>query len=202
MRGSAELDGALESARAGEARGYEALFNALGASVAAYLRARSVSDPDDLANEVFLRAFRTLGTFRGDGERFRSWLFTIAHHAAIDDKRRRNRRVTEVPLSATYEPPHGDVEAEVFEVVGRERVRNLLDQLSPDQRDVLLLRVVGDLTAEQTAAALDKSYEAVKALQRRGLATLRRLLAAAGEEADNRFRPPPQAADQQQGVPQ
>jgi RNA polymerase sigma-70 factor (ECF subfamily) len=201
MRGIAELDDALESARAGEARGYEALFNALGATVAAYLRARSVSDPEDLANEVFLRAFRTLGTFRGDGERFRSWLFTIAHHAAIDDKRRRSRRITEVPLSASFQPPLGDVEAEVFEVVGRERVHQLLDQLSPDQREVLLLRVIGDLTAEQTAATLDKSYEAVKALQRRGLASLRRLLAAADEDAEKRPGSLGDAADQQQGVP-
>jgi RNA polymerase sigma-70 factor (ECF subfamily) len=201
MRGTADIDGALESARAGEARGYEALFRALAPTVTAYLRARSVSDPDDLANEVFLRAFRTLGTFRGDGERFRSWLFTIAHHAAIDDKRRRSRRITEVPLSAVSQAPQGDVEAEVFEVVGRERVRHLLDQLSPDQRDVLLLRVIGDLTAEQTAAALDKSYEAVKALQRRGLATLRRLLAAAAEDGETPMGSAQRAADQQQGVP-
>jgi RNA polymerase sigma-70 factor (ECF subfamily) len=48
--------------------------------------------------------------------------------------------------------------------------------LSPDQREVIALRVVADLSVEQTAAAVDKSYEAVKALQRRGLATLRRTL--------------------------
>ena len=55
-----------------------------------------MSDPESLANEVFVRAFRTLHTFEGDGERFRSWLFTIARNAAIDDARRRRCRVVEV----------------------------------------------------------------------------------------------------------
>ena len=192
MRGTAELDDALAAARTGEARGYEALFHALGGSVAAYLRARSVADPDDLANEVFVRAFRTLHTFRGDGERFKSWLFTIAHHAAIDDKRRRSRRVTEVPLpernGEDTSGAGGDVEHEALAALGGQSVRALLDQLSPDQRDVLLLRVVGDLSAEETAAALGKSYEAVKALQRRGLAALRRTLPApeAASRPENR----------------
>jgi len=62
--------------------------------------------------------------------------------------------------------------------LARERVRRLLDQLSPDQRDVLVLRIVADLSVEQTAAVVGKSYEAVKALQRRGLASLKRGLLA------------------------
>ena len=183
IRGGSDLDEALEAARLGNARGFDTLFRALSGSVTAYLRARKVDDAEDLANEVFLRAFRTLSTFRGDSDRFRSWLFTIAHHAAIDDRRRFARRITQVPMVADNAAPGGDVEDEVFAGLADDRVRTLLDQLSPDQRDVLLLRIVADLTAEQTAATLDKSYEAVKALQRRGLASLRRLL---GEPATPR----------------
>jgi len=176
IRGGSDLDEALEAARDGDARGFDALFRALSGSVTAYLRARNVDDAEDLANEVFLRAFRTLSTFRGDADRFRSWLFTIAHHAAIDDRRRFARRVTPVPLGTDHPAMGGDVEDEVFAGLADDRVRALLGHLSPDKRDVLLLRIVADLTAEQTAATLDKSYEAVKALQRRGLASLRRLL--------------------------
>jgi RNA polymerase sigma-70 factor (ECF subfamily) len=179
IRGGSDLDEALEAARDGSARGFDTLFRALSGSVTAYLRARNVDDAEDLANEVFLRAFRTLSTFRGDADRFRSWLFTIAHHAAIDDRRRFARRITQVPLGVDHASPGGDVEEEVFAGLADDRVRGLLDQLSPDQRDVLLLRIVADLTAEQTAATLDKSYEAVKALQRRGLASLRRRLGEA-----------------------
>ena len=173
---AAELETALEQARAGDSRGFDVLFRTFGASVAGYLRARSVSDPDGVANDVFLRAFRTIHTFQGDERRFRSWLFTIAHNAAIDDARRRRRRVRESTLDAASEPSGGDVEADALERLGQQRITGLLAMLSPDQRDVVVLRVVSDLSVEETAAVVGKSYEAVKALQRRGLAALRRAL--------------------------
>ena len=60
--------------------------------------------------------------------------------------------------------------------IGDRRVDELLQTLSPDQREVLLMRVVADLTLEQTAAALGKRVGAVKALQHRALASLRRVM--------------------------
>jgi len=174
----ADLDDALDRARDGRPGGFEELFRATGAAVVGYLRARQVSDPDGLANEVFLRAFKRLPTFQGDGERFRSWLFTIAHHAAIDDARRRRRRPKAAPLERALEPVGGDVEDDVVARLASERARKLLDGLSPDQRDVLLLRIVADCSVEETAIMLGKGYEAVKALQRRGLAALRRELSS------------------------
>jgi RNA polymerase sigma factor (sigma-70 family) len=173
-----ELAEAVRRAQAGESRGFETVFRMLGAPVAGYLRARRVSDADGIANEVFLRAFRTIHTFRGDGERFRSWIFTIAHHAAVDDVRRRRRRVVEAPLESVPEPCGGDVESEVLAHLAHERIQELLSSLSPDQRDVLLLRVVADRSVSETAAILDKSHEAVKALQHRGLAALQRALSS------------------------
>ncbi len=172
------LDHALDRARAGDARGFDELFRATGAAVAGYLRSRGASDPDGIANEVFVRAFRTLHTFKGDSDRFRSWLFTIAHNAAIDDSRRRRRRVRESALDEAPEQVGGDVEADVISRLAGERVERLLAELSPDQRDVLVLRIVADLSVDETAAVVGKGYEAVKALQRRGLAALRRALEA------------------------
>jgi RNA polymerase sigma-70 factor, ECF subfamily len=173
-----DLADAIRRAQDGDARGYESLFRALGAPVAGYLRARRVSDPDGLANEVFLRAFRTIHTFRGDGNRFRSWIFTIAHHAAVDDSRRRRRRVSEASLDRAPETSGGDVETEVLANLAHDRVQQLLSTLSSDQRDVLLLRVVADRSVSETAAVLGKSHEAVKALQHRALATLHRTISS------------------------
>jgi RNA polymerase sigma-70 factor (ECF subfamily) len=171
-----ELAVALERAQAGDGRGFEALFAGFGGAIAGFLRARNVSDPDGIANDVFLRAFRAIHTFRGDPGRFRVWLFTIARHAAIDDARRRRRRVDEVSLEGVPEPTGGDVEAEAVAQLDRDQMAALLQGLSPDQRDVLVLRIVADLSVDETAAVLGKSYEGVKALQRRGLAALRREL--------------------------
>src|SRR5258706_10687034 len=108
----AKLDAAIASARSGDARGFEVLFHTLSGAGAGYLGAGSVGDPEGVANDVFLRAFRMIQTFEGDGPRFRSWVFTIAHHAAVDDVRRRQRRVRETPLAWAPETPGGDVETE------------------------------------------------------------------------------------------
>ncbi len=169
---------AIERAQAGDQRGFETLFRALGASVAGYLRVRGVVDPDGVANEVFVRAFRTIHTFHGDGDRFRSWIFTIAHHAAVDDARRRRRRVVETPLAKAREAVGGDVESDALAHLAHERVEALLSSLSDDQHDVLMLRVVADRSVSETAAILGKSHEAVKALQHRAVAALQRVLSS------------------------
>lgn len=168
----------LAAARADAPWAYQRLFEAFGGAVAAYLRGQGAEDPDSLANDVFLRAFTNLSSFEGDEPRFRSWVFTIAHHRLIDDRRRRSRRPVSADRAAVED--HGGTvaaaEVEALARLGGERVASLLGRLSPDQRDVLVLRIVGDLTVEQVAEAVGKRPGAVKALQRRGLATLRRLL--------------------------
>jgi RNA polymerase sigma factor (sigma-70 family) len=177
------FDDVLAAARADAPWAYQRLFESLGGPVAGYLRTQGAEDPDGLANEVFLQAFTNLHRFDGDELRFRSWVFTIAHHRLIDDRRRRSRRprmaddLRDQAGGPSVEPPptEGADEA-ALRHLGDERVRTLLAELSADQQDVLLLRIVGDLTVEQVAAAIGKRPGAVKQLQRRGLATLRRRL--------------------------
>ena len=77
-------------------------------------------------------------------------------------------------------------ESDVLARLGPERVRSLLGELSPDQRDVLLLRIVADLTVEQVAEALGKAPGAVKQLQRQGLGALRRRLDGGVDQGDSR----------------
>ena len=95
---------------------------------------------------MFLKAFRTIDTFEGDSERFRAWLFTIAHHAAIDDARRRMRRIEETLLDRAHEPVGGDVENDALGRLANDRVEAMLAHLSPDQRDVIMLRIVADVS--------------------------------------------------------
>jgi RNA polymerase sigma factor (sigma-70 family) len=108
--------------------------------------------------------------------------FTIAHHRLLDDRRRRGRRPVEVATEERIERPEavGDLEEEVLERLGRAETRRILAQLSPDQQSVLLLRLIGGLTVEEVARALGKRPGAVKALQRRGLAAVRRELSRRG----------------------
>jgi RNA polymerase sigma factor (sigma-70 family) len=168
----------LDDARSGGPESTRWLYESVSGRVCGYLRVHGASDPEDLTNEVFLRVFDHLDTFQGDEHGYRSWVFTIAHRLLIDDHRRRSRLLETVELSSGVEEavPGGDVESDALGAVGDQDVATVLACLVPDQREVLTLRVVGDLTVDQVAEVLGKSRGAVKALQRRGVAALRRRL--------------------------
>jgi RNA polymerase sigma-70 factor (ECF subfamily) len=78
----------------------------------------------------------------------------------------------------------GDVETEALVNITSDWVTDQLAKLAPDQRDVLLLRIVADCTIDQIARILGKRPGAVKALQRRGLAALRTILDREGVPMD------------------
>jgi RNA polymerase sigma factor (sigma-70 family) len=171
------FDGALAAAQAGAGWALRALYDDLAPVVTGYLRLHGASDPDDVASETFLGVFRTLAGFTGDEDAFRSWVFTIAHRRLLDDRRRMGRRPPTRPIvDVEPEIEGGNVEEDVLVGVGDQWVRQVLGRLTDDQRDVVLLRVVADLSVEQTAAAIRKRPGAVRALQHRAIKTLRRHL--------------------------
>src|SRR5262245_26746475 len=122
--GSEGWEAAVAAVFAGNAEAFADVFRILGTPVAGYLRGRGVADPDGLANEVFLRVHRTLHRFDGTADDFRSWVFTIAHNAAVDDGRRRRRRVRETPVHQPPDAPGADVETVVMARLASERVRD------------------------------------------------------------------------------
>jgi RNA polymerase sigma-70 factor (ECF subfamily) len=143
---------------------------------------RGAREVDDLTSEVFLAVFRNIATFTGTEANFRSWVFVIAHRRLQDERRRRLRRAGAGSLRGDdgrgpADVPGGDVEDDALRALAGERVHQLCARLAPDQADVLLLRILGDLTVEQVAEVVGKSPGAVKQLQRRAFATLRRHLA-------------------------
>lgn len=173
----------LTAAQSGGSWAFDRLYRAFAPSVVGYLRMQGSADPEDLTNEVFLNVFTAVGSFVGDEGQFRSWMFTIAHRRLVDERRRTGRRPQMATDEANEQPDAavaGDVEDEVLRRLSVERVRRLCDRLAPDQRDVLLLRMLSAMTVEQAAEALGKSPTAVKALQRRALAAIRRLIEREG----------------------
>lgn len=176
-----QFDQVLAAAQAGAPWALERLWLALSPVVAGYLRVQGAAEPDDMTSDTFLAAFGGLRSFSGNEAKFRSWVFTIAHHRLVDERRRQARRpqVAGDPVESMSDRlPGGDVEHEALAALSRERVQRLCDRLSPDQRDVLLLRMVAGMTLEETAATVDKPVSAVKALQHRAVLSLRRHLAA------------------------
>ncbi|HWL64896.1 MAG TPA: RNA polymerase sigma factor [Actinomycetota bacterium] len=168
----------LSAARTGDSSAWEEIYKNLSPIVMGYLRSRRAPDPEDLVGAVFLDLVRNLSRFQGNERDFRTWTLTIAHRRLVDALRKAKRRDAEIYTDRISEAqvPSGDTETEALDQLGSAQVRELLGGLSPDQQDVLLLRILGDLTIDETAEVLGKRPGAVKALQRRGLAALKRKL--------------------------
>jgi RNA polymerase sigma-70 factor (ECF subfamily) len=168
----------LALAQEGSPRACQWLYESLAGRVAGYLRLHGAREPEDLTSEVFLRVFDHLREFEGTEAGFRAWVFTIAHRLLIDEHRRDERRPRTVELSVGIgdDLVGGDAEADALAALDDRHIDAVLGSLRPEQRDVIALRVLGDLTAEQVAQVLGKSRGAVKALQRRGIAALRERL--------------------------
>lgn len=176
-----EFETVLAAAHRGAPWAFERIFTALSPVVTGYLRAQGAVEPDDLTSEVFVAVMRNVHGFAGDEAGFRSWVFTIAHRRLLDERRGLARRPSATALSDAHElPGPDDVEDEVDRALRDEWVRAMCDRLAPDQRDVLLLRLVGQLKIDEIAAMLGKSPEAVKALQRRGFRAVGRILEREG----------------------
>jgi RNA polymerase sigma factor (sigma-70 family) len=171
----------LAAAREGSEAAWQELYTGLAPVVLGYLRANAAPDPEDLLSEVFLQVARDVARFDGDERGSRSWVFTIAHHRLIDARRHSVRR----PVDLTPDPPEPsgwpeETADEALARIGTDEAKRVLEALSPEQRSVLLLRVIGDLSIEDVAKAVGKRSGAVKALQRRGLAAVKRELGRRG----------------------
>jgi RNA polymerase sigma-70 factor, ECF subfamily len=151
---------------------------------------------EDLTGTAFVSAIEALPRFRGPIEAIGGWLFQIARHDLYDYRRRQARSRIE-PLEDNLNEAalaDGGVDPEELAIERLEGTRVLaaLRELSSDQREVLLLRMAGGLTAPEVAAILGKTTGAVKALQHRGLASLARVLGLRSpQESQERPYPSP-----------
>lgn len=170
----------LAAACAGGEWAWRELYEAVAPQLTRYLRARGVPEPDDIVGETFIKVVRSIEGFDGDEAAFRTWVFTIGRNLVVDDFRKRSRRPVVV---ATDEQllragPRGDSEDDAMGDLTTEHIEDVLARLSVDQRDVLLLRILGGLTIAEIALVVGKKEGAVKMLQARGLAAIRKQISA------------------------
>ena len=171
----------LVAAQQGAAWALTRLWEELSPLVAGYLRTQGARDPDDLTSETFIGVFRGIDRFEGDERAFRSWVLVIAHRRLLDERRKLGRR-PEDPVDGEVLTAlvGGDAEADGMDAVRQGAVAEALATLSDDQRTVLTLRIIGELTIEEIATIVGKRPGAVKALQRRGLVHLRKIFSEEG----------------------
>jgi RNA polymerase sigma factor (sigma-70 family) len=147
------------------------LYRELAPPVLGYLRGQRAAEPEDLLQEVFLQVARDLPKFRGSREQLRSWVFSVAHNRLLDSRRRAAVRPvkanSEVPDRGYVDPGHDPVDPALVAAC---------NQLTADQREVVLLRFVADLSLQEVARITGRRTTAVKRLQARALERLGQLL--------------------------
>ncbi len=143
----------------------------------AFARMGNWTEAEDIAAEVFVRAFESLESYQERGLPMEAWLFRIAHNLVVDYLRRGSRfeRADEDESEAAL-PESPDPARLAEERLMMADIRAAMARLTQDQRDVLSLRFFGGLSSRETAAILDKRDGAVREMQRAALEKMRGLL--------------------------
>jgi len=156
------------------ARLYEAYFDKIYRYVA--LKIGNGTEAEDMTQQVFLKALRSISSFRWRGIPFSAWLFRIAHNQVVDYFRKKAKRVTvpidKLPVIASDDNPQLMAERRV----DIEQLVSATGQLTEAQREVISLRFAGELPVAEVARIMGKSQGAVKALQHSAIVALRRTL--------------------------
>jgi RNA polymerase sigma factor (sigma-70 family) len=163
----------------GDGAAFEAIYRGYARRVRAFADARGSDDAEAVANDVMLRVFQNLANFRGDEPAFVRWLFTIARNRLIDGHRASSRR----PVRSDREVPDRVEESAELVALGQMSGQDALARLAiltTDQREVIALRLIDDLSLADVAEIVGRPVTAVKALQRRGLRRLQRHILAEG----------------------
>jgi RNA polymerase sigma-70 factor, ECF subfamily len=133
-------------------------------------------DAEDLTTQTFLRMLEAIGKFRWQSAPFSAWLFRIAHNLAMDHFRANKRWQPEEDVPEPEPDESTSAEAGALESIGRKSMLELIEDLSPEQQQVLTLKFVFNFSNGEVATILGKTEGAIKSLQHRALASLQKQL--------------------------
>lgn len=184
--GNPDLQRLVSDALAGDERATEDLLGAVHRMVHRYCRARLGRHPgaehaaDDVAQEVCIAVLSALPRYVDTGRPFEAFVYRVAANKVADAQRASYR----LPQPHAELPEMVDLadgpEASAMRTADAQRARDLLNQLTPRLREIMVLRVAVGLSAEETGRALGMSPGAVRVSQHRALARLRQIAASEG----------------------
>lgn len=169
----------IDLAQAGEADAFGELYFRHSKTVFRYIYAHinDEQDAEDLASEVFYRAWRTISNYRDQGVPFLAYLFKIARSVLVDFYRRMGRSGGHMSIEDKSIPDSNpDPDEHVTTQLEHQELRRTLDRLREDYRTVLVLRFLSGLSPEETGMVMGRTPGAVRILQHRALSALRNLL--------------------------
>jgi len=159
--------------KGGDSDAWAWFFIEFSGQIAGYARRMGVLDPDDVTGTVLETVARSVGSFSGSHSQFRSWVFSIAHARIVDDHRRRDRR-PETEFTASHDRAQGG--ADIFVTSGDPDLEVAMNQLTEEQRSLLHLRFVLELSMKEIARVTDRSEVATRVAIHRCSRRLRELL--------------------------
>ncbi|EJZ11789.1 sigma-70 family RNA polymerase sigma factor [Mycolicibacterium vaccae] len=183
------LDGVVAEAVAGDRDALREVLETIRPLVVRYCRARvgtaerSGLSADDVAQEVCLAAITALPRYRDQGRPFLAFVYGIAAHKVADAHRAAGRNKSD-PMEVVPERFAGEAGPEQLAIDSEAsaRMAKLLKVLPEKQREILILRVVVGMSAEETADAVGSTAGAVRVAQHRALARLKSELTANGRD--------------------
>ena len=177
-----KFDSILAGAKTGAPWALEALYKDLQPRLLRYLMPQAPAVAEDLASETWLGVAVVMPRFEGDEDAFRAFLFSVARRRLLDHRRKEARRRTGAASPEVLERSGlvADAEQEAMDGLGTGWAMERIASLPPDQSEVVLLRVIGDLSVDEVASIVGKRPGAVRSLQ---LRALRRLARELSEEA-------------------
>jgi len=134
-------------------------------------------DAEDLTTQTFLKMLESIKRFRWQSAPFSAWLFRIAHNLAMDHFRASRRWQPEEEVPEPVGETEPSAEAVAFRAIGRQSMLELIEGLSPEQKQVLTLKFVFNLPNAEVATILGKTEGAIKSLQHRALVSLQKHVA-------------------------
>lgn len=156
------------------ARLYESYFEKIYRYV--YLKIGDREEAEDMTQQVFLQAYRSVRSFKYRGTPFSAWLFRIAHNQMVDFLRKKSKKPLSIDVEETNTGEIEDPEATAELNINIQELCRAAKCLTKAQQEVISLRFSGGLSIEQVARVMGKSEGAVKALQHAAVLSLRKLL--------------------------
>src|SRR5712671_2663047 len=170
--------GLVERAQKGDRAALEELYLIHFDRIYGYLHVSvgNRQDAEDLTTQTFVKMLESIGKFRWQSAPFSAWLFRIAHNLAMDHFRAARRWQPEEEVPEPEPDESTSAEAGAFESIGRRSMLELIEDLSPEQQQVLTLKFVFNFGNAEAATILGKSEGAIKSLQHRALVSLQKQL--------------------------
>ena len=141
------------------------------------LRIGDKVEAEDMTQQVFVKALRSISSFRWKGIPFSAWLFRIAHNQVVDYLRKKGKQATK-PLNDSLALSNSNPQLIAERNLDIEQLLLATKQLTEAQREVISLRFASELSVAQVAKVMGKSQGAVKALQHSAIVALRKALSA------------------------